>query len=493
MSAILNQIIKIINTIFGFIDDLFSYRTIYAITGIFFTRKFPKAKRCHKYAILIAARNEEKVIGNLLDSIEGQDYPKDLISVFVVADNCSDNTANIARDRGAVCYERHDAEHRTKGYALQYLVRCIERDYRTDSFEGYFIFDADNLLSENYITRMNEAFDAGEKIITSYRHTKNFDDNWISASYALHWLRTIRNEHRARSVFHLATRIQGTGFLFVNDIIKDGWNYTSLTEDRAFCADAVAKGYKISYCNAAVFYDEQPVSFKIAMRQRIRWAKGHLQAFTENAGKLFYHIFFTNGIANSSAQVKDKSKLTGAKRVFNNIRMRFMSFDMLTTIYPRSIFSIFKRLTVFTLRTILIFGAATYTATGSAPTFLRYMLKPFGITLAANNAPIAFLLLILFTVGWTLNTYLGSILVAAYIFIIEHKRIMPMKFIKKLWFCITFPIFDLMGRYSLLIALFSKVEWKPIPHEAALKIEDISPSEGKKRASGGDFAKNMRK
>lgn len=477
MSVILNLIIKIINAVFGFIDDLFSYRTIYSIIGIFFTRKFPKAKRNHKYAILIAARNEEKVIGNLLDSIDRQDYPKKMLNVFVVADNCSDNTANIARSWGAVCYERHDVEHKTKGYALQYLVQCIEKDYKTDSFEGYFIFDADNLLSEDYITRMNEAFDAGEKIVTSYRHTKNFDDNWISASYALHWLRTIRNEHRARSLFHLATRIQGTGFLFVNDIIKNGWNYTSLTEDRAFCADAVAKGYRISYCNAAVFYDEQPVSFKIAMRQRIRWAKGHLQAFTENAGKLFYHIFITGGIANSSAHVGDKNKLTRAKRFFNNVRMRFMSFDMLTTIYPRALFSVFKRLSIFILRAVLIFGAAEYAATGSAPTFLRYILKPFGVTLVANNVSLAFLLLFLFTVGWTLNTYLGSILVAVYIFIVEHKRIMPMKFLKKVWFCITFPIFDLMGRYALCIALFQKVEWKPIPHEASLSIKDITKKE----------------
>ena len=117
---------------------------------------------------------------------------------------------------------------------------------------------------------MNEAFDAGERIVTSCRASKNFGDNWISASYALHWLRTVRMEHRARSVFGLATRIQGTGFLFASELVKNGWHYTSLTEDRAFTADAVAAGYPISYCDAAVFYDEQPVSLRIALRQRIR-------------------------------------------------------------------------------------------------------------------------------------------------------------------------------------------------------------------------------
>ena len=98
--------------------------------------------------------------------------------------------------------------------------------------------------------QMNDAFDSGCKIITSYRNTKNFDENIISSTYALHWLRSIRWNHRGRSVLRLATNIQGTGFLFSNEIIKNGWKYTSLTEDRALTADAVAQGYRISYNNA---------------------------------------------------------------------------------------------------------------------------------------------------------------------------------------------------------------------------------------------------
>ena len=221
---------------------------------MFFTRKFNPAKKKHKYGIVIAARNEKYVIGNLLDSIKKQDYPKDKLTVFVVADNCTDNTAEIARSKGAICYERNDPDHRTKGYALQYLFKQIDKDYGTDSFEGYFIFDADNLLKQNYISKMNDAFDEGCKIITSYRNTKNFDENWIASTYALHWIRSIRTNHRARSVLHLATNIQGTGFLFSNEIVKKGWHYTSLTEDRALTADAVAQGYEITYQDEAELY-----------------------------------------------------------------------------------------------------------------------------------------------------------------------------------------------------------------------------------------------
>ena len=135
-------------------------------------------------------------------------------------------------------------DERTKGFALKYLFEQIQRDYGITSFEGYFIFDSDNLLKKDYISRMNDSFDAGEKIITSYRATKNFSENWIASTYALHWLRSIRTRHRARSFLHLATNIQGTGFLFASEIVKDGWKYTSLTEDRALTADCVVEGYE---------------------------------------------------------------------------------------------------------------------------------------------------------------------------------------------------------------------------------------------------------
>ena len=90
---------------------------------------------------------------------------------------------------------------------------------------------------------MNEAFDAGHKIITSYRNSKNMNQNWISFSYAMHWMRTCLTENRAKGVLNQACRIQGTGFLFASELVKDGWNYTTLTEDRSFCTDAVVQGY----------------------------------------------------------------------------------------------------------------------------------------------------------------------------------------------------------------------------------------------------------
>ncbi len=427
-----------------FISNILNYKLVYKVVGFFATRKFTPAKDNHKYAILIAARNEEKVIGKLIESIRKQDYPAELVDIFVVADNCTDNTAEVSRNQGAAVYERFDNEHRTKGFALQYLVECIRKDYGIEAYEAYFIFDADNLLAPDYISRMNDSFDAGEKIVTSYRNTKNFGDNWISASYALHWLRTVRNEHRARSLFRLATRIQGTGFMFANEVIKDGWNYTSLTEDRAFCADAVVNGYTISFNYDAIFYDEQPIDIKTAMRQRIRWAKGHLQAFAESGGKLFAHIFVPQAEANRYME----SDMPVWKKAALNFRYRFMSFDMLTTIYPRSIFLFARRIIVY-LITLIGYIVASRT---------------FGAVMALTGL----------SLWWAFKNTYKNIVVAIYVFLMENKRIECIPFWKKVWFCITFPVFDLIGRLSMVIALFSHVEWKPIAHNEARGIDDIT-------------------
>ena len=462
------------------------YKTAYKIIGLFFTRKFPSAKQKHKYAVVIAARNEEKVIGNLLDSIAKQDYPKELITVFVVADNCTDKTAEVARNRGAVCYERFDNEHKTKGFALQFLFDRIEEDYGRKSFEGYFVFDADNLLKEDYISRMNDAFDAGEKIITSYRNTKNFDESWIASTYALHWLRSIRFNHRARSVLRLATNIQGTGFLFANEIVKNGWKYTSLTEDRALTADAVAQGYAITYNDAAEFYDEQPTSLKIALRQRLRWSKGHLLAFAETGPYLFINIFCGKHFLKTRWQEKETEKKNKSFKdvclgLLESIRHRAASYDTLMQLTPFSVINIARWLIVpviaygFYCYTYGLYGAALFTKS----TYLGMLLKfLFPVKISVAPGLQAMLCGMLIAVWWRilyrLGKYLENTVTAIYIFLTEHKRIKKMPFSKLALYTLTWPTFDIIGRYTQYVALFKKVTWKPIPHESKVTIDDIS-------------------
>lgn len=452
------------------------HKNFYIILGLFFTRKFKPAKNNHKYAILIPARNEEAVIGNLLNSIKRQDYPSELITVFVVADNCTDSTAKVARDNGAICYERFNDAERTKGFALKFLFERIEQDYGTQSFEGYFIFDSDNLLNKDYITKMNDSFDAGEKIITSYRNTKNFDENWVASTYALHWLRSIRNRHRARSVLRLATNIQGTGFLFASELVKDGWNYTSLTEDRAFTADAVAHGYKISYNDAAMFYDEQPTSLKIAFRQRIRWSKGHIIAFMETGWPLFKNIFVGNCYRDKS----EKRKITFANFV-EGVRHRWASFDTLAQLVPAVIIKLFLWIVVtLFIQSCLKYGTGienqlVFKNSNYLSKALRFVFGDIYVN-AAPGVQSFFISAALVTLWRILSKIyydIENMLTAVYVFIIERKRIKKIPLHKKILFCITWPTFDMFYRYSMYLALFMHVTWKPIPHTSKVTIEDI--------------------
>lgn len=453
------------------ITIMLAYHSVYFIIGIFKTKKFKKAKVKHKYAILIAARNEEKVIGNLLDSIAKQDYPRDLLTTFVVADNCTDSTAAIARKKGAICYERFNDQDKTKGFALEFLFNNIECDYGINSFEGYFIFDADNLLNTNFVSKMNDAFDSGEKIITSYRNTKNFDENWIASTYALHWIRSSRTSHRARSYLGLATNIQGTGFLFANEIVKNGWHYTSLTEDRALTADAVSNGYMISYQDEAIFYDEQPIKLKVALCQRLRWSKGHLLAFLESGPKLFKNIFKNN----KNLVKKEKNKWSKLKKSF---RYRFASYDTLMQLTPFSVLNLVK----FLLIAVIIYSCYTYTnginnmSIDLGNTFLSKLnlfsfkinIEP-GVKALFMGVLIAFWYHLIYLIG----AYFTAMLMPIYLFIIDRKRIKKMSFSKKVLFVFTWPIFDIIGRYTTYIALFKKVTWKPIPHESQVTIDDI--------------------
>ena len=469
-----------INNIIGnIISILVIYKILYFIIGIFFTRKFKKAKKMHKYGICIAARNEEKVIGNLLDSIYKQNYPKDKYQVFVVADNCTDKTAKVAKSKGAIVYERFNNKEKTKGYALKYLFNKIEDDYKTDSFEGYFIFDADNLLKEDYLSKMNDAFDEGCKIITSYRNTKNFDENRISSTYAIHWIRSIRIHHRARSVLRLATNIQGTGFLFSNEIVKNGWKYTSLTEDRALTADAVAQGYQITYQNEAEFYDEQPTNLKVALRQRLRWARGHLEAFIESGPYLFLNIFLGKGYIKTNWGKKDKEKKL-SKRIIESIRHRIASYDTLIQLTPLPVINLFRWL----IFSVILYSFYTYQyGINGINTFVG---KNFLSNLIANITNInvnigpgfkavfiGLLLTILFKLIIRIGEYLSNILMAIYIFIIERKRIKKMPFKKKVLFTLTWPTFDIIEIYAKYIAVFKKVEWIPTPHDSKITIDNI--------------------
>ena len=261
---------------------------IYQLFVILFikNKKVTKYKN-HKFAILIAARNEENVVGNLIESIQLQDYPSKLIDIFVVADNCTDLTAEIARKKGAMVFERHNKEKIGKGYALDFLIKKIKDEYKNNKYDAFIVFDADNLVDRCFITEMNKIYSNGYEVVTCYRNSKNYDDSWISAGSSILFFQSSLFL-KYKMLKNISGKVSGTGFLISNKVLElyGGWKFYTLAEDMEFSMSCRQNNIKIGYSDLSVIYDEQPVKFSEFWKQRIRWTKGYMQALKQNTKKI---------------------------------------------------------------------------------------------------------------------------------------------------------------------------------------------------------------
>ena len=270
---VLQQAIVFIITIFWIYNIGIS-----ACALIKFKDKALKTKKKHKFMAIIPAHNEANVIANLVESLKAQNYRKELLDIYVIADNCTDDTGEIAKSLGAIVYTRNDPTKKTKGYALQWFLK--QKIDENADYDAFCVFDADNVADENFIKNMNKKLCQGEEIVQGYRDIKNPTDNWISAGYALFYWTMHRFYHLARYNIGLSPLLNGTGFMVKFDVIKpNGWNTQTLTEDIEFSLINMCKGKKLGWATDAIVYDEQPTGFKQSWTQRMRWSVGHIQCF----------------------------------------------------------------------------------------------------------------------------------------------------------------------------------------------------------------------
>lgn len=393
------------------------YQIAYVFIGLVKKQKEFKSVCNHRYAVIISARNEGDVIQHLIRSVKKQSYPEELIDIFVVADNCTDNTAQIARSAGAVVYERNDTEKIGKGYALDWLFKKIDENYSDKNYEAYIIFDADNVIDPNFISEMNKVFDNGYNIITSYRNSKNYGENWITAGYSLWFLREAKFLNNVRMMNGTSCAISGTGFLVSTEIIRKngGWVHHLLTEDIEFTTESIINGEKIGYCENAVLYDEQPTTFHQSYLQRLRWSKGFYQVI------LHYGKRLVKGILKGS----------------------FSCYDMLMTIMPAM------------LLTLII-------------TALNVAALP--VCVISNSV---YLPVLLGSLGKTFLTFYIMFYMMGLITTITEWEQIHCSNAKKILYTFTFPLFMMTYIPISIIALFKKVEWEPIHHTVNKSLKEI--------------------
>ena len=365
----------------------------------------------HRFMAIIPAHNEENVVGNLIESLKKLDYPEDLYDIYVIADNCTDNTAGVAEKAGAIVYKRFDEAHKTKGYALQwFLDQKIKEDAPYDAF---CIFDADNIVDKNFLNVMNKKLCQGEDVVQGYKDIKNPSDTWVSAGYAIFYWTMHRFYHLARYNIGLSPLMNGTGFMVKFDVIKpNGWDTKTLTEDIEFSLKRIIAGKRLGWAKDAIVYDEQPVGFKQSWTQRERWTVGHMQCLKEYTKPLV------------AAVAKNKS---------------VMNFDGLLYMLGTAPMLILTSLLVILNIVIFMQGGMT------GPYFLFQLVK--------YVVPTVLIL-----------PFMGIVVMS-----LEKKPIKPM--IKGL---ILYPVFMGSWLLINIKCLFVRnTEWKKIDHTNKKKIEDV--------------------
>ena len=385
----------------------YAYQFFYIPVSWYAKPRAHGAEKPLRYAFLIAARNEEAVIGQLIDSIRAQDYPQVLYDIYVVADNCTDATAALCRSKGVYVHERFNRRKVGKGYALDWLLCRIP----VQRYDAFAVFDADNLLRPDWLTEVNKHLSDGCGIVTTYRNTKNYGDNWISAGYGLWFLREARYLNAAREALGLSCNVSGTGFAFTRKVLEDcgGWHFFLLTEDAEFSIDRITAGERIGYCASAEFFDEQPTSFAQSWRQRVRWSRGYLQVLRRYGGRMLRGIF--NGRRDS----------------------RLSCLDMTLSITPVAVLSALG----------LVTNTAAMIVRFAADGDVRALLVSFGGMLC----------------GLTCTVFVLGVITT-----VTEWRHIDCPGWKKVLYTFTLPLFMFTYIPICIASFFGKVTWKPIRH-----------------------------
>lgn len=398
------------------------YGIYFAVVALFGLRGRTRTAPCRapqkRFALVVAARNEAAVIGQLVDSLCGQDYPRALYEVIVAPNNCTDDTEAIAAQHGAQIFHPQ-GDIRSKG---EVLAQVVDKLILPRDFDAMCVFDADNLVDGQFLRRMNDALLDGAQVAQGFRDSKNPDENAVSGWYSICYWMVNRFYNSARSALGLSALVNGSGFAVTAEMLRQlgGWHTVTMTEDYEFSAQCAMLGERVHFVPEAVIYDEQPLTFRQSWKQRRRWTTGSLQGLQKYGSGLFAGFVLHGSL---------------------------VCLDMYLT---------------FLVPLVQLIG----TLLGLAGFAL--MLTGHGIVLGGIVLRGA-LPAVIITLGGFLASALGSSVFAAFTVALKNKSLISMaKGILSFW------VF-LFSQMALTLLSFVKKQekWEPIAHTSTKRLEDI--------------------
>lgn len=401
----------------------FTPQVIYVLLFFLKPKQYPKAKQLHKAAIVIPAHDEAATIATTVKSMLRQNYPQDRYSVYVIADNCTDHTAQLAQEAGATVIEHNDPTQKSRGFAVDFGTKAIlERD---PEVEFFVMFDADNLAHPDYLARMNDAIDSGVELARGYSNSKNIDTNISSAVSGIYYLRDARFCCHVRSAVGLDQNLTGAGMTVHANIIRDsGFDAHSICEDAEFNCNRMLENKRTYYVSEAQYYEEQPTSMQDVFARNIRFGHG--------LNKLFYHQGF---------RMVGKFFQTGRISYIDMfLQLMFIPIAMICCVWIPIYYGFY------------FIDAGINFATN--PNQLYDMLKAAGLA-----------------IGFAF--YVPFVLQALFVVLLERKKIKG-NVGKLIPICLIFPFYMIVYMIAIAVGTLSpKPKWKKINHHVNVDLENF--------------------
>jgi len=258
-------------------------------------KKFKKSNKYSRVAYIIAARNEDDVIFDTVKNIfDKQIYPKDKLDVYVIAHNCTDNTASLAKKAGAIVLEVNDNDpsHRKVAYPLKIGV---DRILSENKYDLVIRLDADNHINDEFTTLMNDAYQEGNDFLRPYEGCLNGSQNFYTKACAMFYSFDSRYGSRVREFFNLSAHVNGSGSVMSTRMLNKigGYDTTTISEDAEFCFNRLLEGQKAHFVEDAVIYEDMPSTLEDTVSRNKRIASGGTQHLKGKMGQMFMKFFKT--------------------------------------------------------------------------------------------------------------------------------------------------------------------------------------------------------
>ena len=261
-----------------------AFLALLVVAGALLKTKRPApAEKKRRFAVIVPAYNEAQVIARTLVSLADLDYPPELFEVHVVADNCDDFTAAVARHLTPFVYERTDRTAMGKGQALRWLLDLLP----TDRYDAFAVIDADTLVDANFLTTMNDRLDAGAVAVQGGYGVIRSERSWVSSLRAVAFYLLHSSRRQGLAALGASAGLSGNGMAFAAELRQAReWKAFGVTEDLELHARLVEAGVKVALAPETSVWGEMPDTLAAARGQNLRWERGRLALAREHAPRL---------------------------------------------------------------------------------------------------------------------------------------------------------------------------------------------------------------